>query len=255
MTVETHKGILQEREGTRISRSDCHIALVPSLGLGDSLIYLVVANNLARAGYRVTMLSNHLAHFTDWLPNFAVLPFPKPEETQCLAEDYDLVLSDCGSIVVGIDQEPLQLAKQYVFVGTLRVNPICIQDHSARVEQRCGPEKAALPRPLSGCAGPLRVIDDPCVTMVDQAVAFCRTTLDLEQASCDPGFVIPEDPSRAVILSVSCCIRPPTTGRKTGRPASTCVLPIASRGRAMTRSSSFLRRSGPNGANTRGMRF
>ena len=52
MTVETHKGILQEREGTRISRSDCHIALVPSLGLGYSLIYLVVANNLARAGYR-----------------------------------------------------------------------------------------------------------------------------------------------------------------------------------------------------------
>lgn len=193
MTVETHKGILQEREGTRISRSDCHIALVPSLGLGDSLIYLVVANNLARAGYRVTMLSNHLAHFADWLPNFAVLPFPKPEETQSLAEGYDLVLSDCGGIVVGIDQEPLQLAKQYVFVGTLRVNPVCIQDHSARVEQRCGPEKAALMSALSRCAGPMRVVDDPCVTMVEQAVAFCRGKLAIEQASCDPGFSIPAD--------------------------------------------------------------
>lgn len=193
MTVDVHKGTLQAREGTQVSHSDCRIALVPSLGLGDSLIYLVVANNLARAGYHVTMLSNHLAHFAEWLPNFAVLPFPPPEETQSLAEDYDLVLSDCGGIVVGLDQDMAQLAKQYVFVGTLRVAPAMIHDHSARVLLRCGAEKAALLQALSRCSGPLRVIDDPCVTMVEQAVAFCRSKLGLENASCDPGFVIPGD--------------------------------------------------------------
>lgn len=178
-------------EGAQVRHSDCHIALVPSLGLGDSLIYLAVANNLARAGYRVTMLSNHLAHFDDWLPSFSVLPFPAPEDTQGLADDYDLVLSDCGGIVASLDQAPQELAKQYVFLGTLRVDPIYISDHSERVERRCGPAKAALMQALSRCAGPLRVIDDPGVTMVAQAVEFCRTKLGLEQASCDPGFVIP----------------------------------------------------------------
>lgn len=193
MAMDLHKRMLHACDAAPISHSDCHIALVPSLGLGDSLIYLVLANNLALAGYRVTMLSNHLAHFADWLPNFAVLPFPKREETHSLAGDYDLVLSDCGGIVVGLDRDPLQLAKHYVFVGTLRVDPAYILDHSARVEQRCGPEKAVLMSALSRCAGAMRVIDDPSVTMVEQAVAFCRTRLGIERASSDPGFSIPAD--------------------------------------------------------------
>jgi len=192
MTVETLKGMLPVREGTRINRFDCHVALVPSLGLGDSLIYLTVANNLARAGYRVTMLSNHLAHFAGWLPNIGVVPFPKPEHTQALCDAYDLVLSDCGSIVASLDEDALSLARRFVFVGTLRVKSAYIHDHGARLRQRCGVDKAELMRPLAACAGPLRVVDDPCVSMVEQAVAFCQTKLGIENACVDTGFQVPQ---------------------------------------------------------------
>ncbi|HBX57097.1 glycosyltransferase family 9 protein [Pseudomonas sp. UBA2684] len=192
MTARTNEGTSQASEGTQIGRFDCHIAVVPSLGLGDSLIYLIVANNLAQAGYRVTMLSNHLAHFADWLPNIDVLPFPEPGETHVLCDVYDLVLSDCGSIVTSIPQDPAQLAQRFVFVGTLRVKPDYIQDHTQRVLQRLGAVKADLLRCVAACAGPIRVIDDASLSMVDQAVAFCRTKLAIQQAAPEVGFRVPQ---------------------------------------------------------------
>lgn len=191
MTVEVHKRILQASAGAQIGRIDCHIALVPSMGLGDSLIYLIVASNLACAGYRVTVLSNHLAHLADWLPNIEVLPFPAAEHTARLSEDYDLVLADCGSIITRIEQDPISLARRFVFVGTLRVNPDYIHDHGDCLVQRVGVSKAEHMRALAACAGSLRVIDDDRITMVEQAVLFCRSRLRIQDASSDPGFIIP----------------------------------------------------------------
>lgn len=172
-------------------RNECRIAVVPSMGLGDSLIYLVVASNLARAGYRVTMLSNHLAHFAAWLPDLEMLPFPEVGKTLEIADAYDLVLSDCGSIVTSADSDHAQLAERFVFVGTLRVDPRYLKDHLLRLEQRVGPHKSCLMEQLATCAGPMRVLNDDSVSMVEQAVAFCRSKLGLDDACADPGFVMP----------------------------------------------------------------
>lgn len=192
MVVGAYAGALRKIEGWTADRADCHVGVVPSLGLGDSLIYLIVANNLARAGYKVTMLSNHLAHFADWLPNIRVLPFPAPEQTHMIYEAYDLVLSDCGSIITDLRQDPVWLAQRFVFVGTLRVKPGYIHDHSERLVARLGADKAGLMRELATCAGPIRTIRDDSVTMVDQAVAFCRARLSIKNASVDAGFALPD---------------------------------------------------------------
>lgn len=175
-----------------LSRADCSIAVVPSMGLGDSLVYLLVANNLARAGFRVTVLSNHLASLAGWLPDLQVLPFPKPEYTYDLCSAYDLVISDCGSIVTSIPRDPEWLAQRFVFVGTLKVKPGYIQSHSELLKQRLGDEKAALLHDLAAAAGPIRTIADDSVTMVEQAVEFCRARLAISGASAETGLVVPQ---------------------------------------------------------------
>lgn len=172
-------------------RNSCRIAVVPSMGLGDSLIYLVIANNLARAGYRVTMLSNHLAHFAPWLPDLEMLPFPEVEDTLGIADAYDLVMSDCGSIVTSAASDKARLAERFVFVGTLRVDTAYVHDHLPRLKQRVGADKASVMSRIATCAGPMRVLNDDSVSMVDQAVAFCQLKLGLGNASADPGFVMP----------------------------------------------------------------
>jgi hypothetical protein len=191
MVLDVGESALQASQKPPLSRHDCHVAVVPSMGLGDSLVYLVVANNLARAGYRVTMLSNHLAHFADWLPGLQVVPFPEPEKTHELCNRYDLVVSDCGSIVTSIPRDPAWLAQHFVIVGTLRVKPGYLHDHRQRLVARLGEEKAALLRELAVAAGPIRTIDDERMTMVEQAVEFCRTRLAIPDASAETGFIVP----------------------------------------------------------------
>ena len=173
-------------------RSNCRIAVVPSMGLGDSLIYLVIARNLVRAGYSVTMLSNHLAHFADWLPGLEMLPFPEVKNTVGIADAYDLVMSDCGSIVTSAVSDMTMLAERFVFVGTLRVDSAYVLDHLPRLVQRVGADKANVMARLASCAGPMRVLNDDSVSMVDQAVAFCQLKLGLDDAIADPGFITPE---------------------------------------------------------------
>lgn len=191
MTVGANEGTLRAITTAMVDRSDCRIAVVPALGLGDSLIYLIVANNLARAGYSVTLLSNHLAHFAQWLPSIRVLPFPQPEQTHALADAYDLVLSDCGGIVTSLQQTSTCLAQHFVFVGTLRVHPDYLQDHRERLAARLGPAKAGLMRELASCAGPIRTRDDDSLSMVEQAVAFCQSKLAIPNAVAEAGFVAP----------------------------------------------------------------
>ena len=53
-----------------------HIALVPSYGLGDGLLWLILAENLRRNGLRVTFYHDHINQLKDWLPNIEVKPFP-----------------------------------------------------------------------------------------------------------------------------------------------------------------------------------
>lgn len=180
-----------EQVQSLITRQDCHIAVVPSMGLGDSLIYVLLATNLARAGFRVTMLSNHLANFADWLPHIEMLPFPMHERTEELFDSYDLVVADGGSIISRMLKESKAFAEQFVFIGTLKVKQEYVLDLRQRLIARLGTDKAALLRELAVSAGPIRVIPDDSVTMVAQTVEFCRSRLGLGQASADVGFSLP----------------------------------------------------------------
>ncbi|WP_070885145.1 glycosyltransferase family 9 protein [Pseudomonas argentinensis] len=171
--------------------ADCRIALVPSMGLGDGCVYLVLAANLARAGYRVTVLSNHFGPLNDWLPLFETRPLPLPADTFAALGGFDLVISDMGSMLTRYTEAAEELAKRYVFVGTLKVDSRFVQDSAVDTLARLPSEKARLLAPLAAAAGPLRCLPDDSVSMVEQAVAFCRMRLGLSDASSDIGLQMP----------------------------------------------------------------
>ena len=60
--------ILQDLE------SGAELDLVPRDRLGDGLIAMIIAANLARAGFRVRVWHQQLATLNGWFPNFQVLP-------------------------------------------------------------------------------------------------------------------------------------------------------------------------------------
>lgn len=170
---------------------DCRLALVPSMGLGDGCIYLVLAANLARAGYQVTLLSNHLATLNEWFPLFEARALPAPADTFATLDDFDLVISDLGSMLTRHGEAVGDLARRYVFVGTLRVDPRFIEAPAADTLAKLPPQKAYLLARLASAAGPLRCLPDDQATMVEQAVAFCRSRIGLKQANDDTGLRVP----------------------------------------------------------------
>lgn len=171
--------------------ADCRLALVPSMGLGDGCIYLILAANLARAGYQVTVLSNHFSALDDWLPLFDVRSLPAPADTFDVLDDFDLVISDLGSMLTRHNEDACTLARRYVFVGTLRVDSRFLEQPAAETLARLPREKSLLLAPLAAAAGPLRCLPDERASMVEQAVAFCRSRLGLADASDDIGLRMP----------------------------------------------------------------
>ncbi|KIQ00505.1 MULTISPECIES: glycosyltransferase family 9 protein [Pseudomonas] len=184
--------VIQEAS-TRLAAlpADCRLALVPSMGLGDGCIYLVLAANLARAGYNVTVLSNHFGALNEWLPLFEARCLPAPDETFAVLDDFDLVISDLGSMLTRHGEAASELARRYVFVGTLRVDPRFIEQPATEALARLPAEKSLLLAPLAAAAGPLRCLPDDHASMVEQAVAFCRSRLGLAHACDDIGMQVP----------------------------------------------------------------
>jgi len=169
----------------------CNIAVVPSMGLGDGCVYLVLAANLARAGYTVTVYSNQLAPLADWLPAFDVVPLPMPAETFAVLDGFDLVISDLGSMVTRHEVPASDLAERYMFVGTCKVNPQLVRNPAAAALARLTPDKHVLLSRLVAGAGSLRCVDDDRISMVDQAVRFCSERLGLSNATKDVGLLAP----------------------------------------------------------------
>lgn len=181
----------QHDQGGVAVPSDCRLALVPSMGLGDGCIYLVLAANLARAGYQVTVFSNHLGALSDWFALFDARPLPQPGETFQVLDDFDLVISDLGSMVTRHGEAADMLARRYAFVGTLKVDPRFIERPAIDALARLPFCKSSLMEPLAAAAGPLRCLDDDRVSMVEQAVAFCRMRMGLVDAHDGVGLVVP----------------------------------------------------------------
>lgn len=67
------------------------IAFVMSKRLGDSLLSMIVVNNLIRHGFDVTVYGDYIYSLKDWFPWATILPKPKTEIKETLLK-YDILL-------------------------------------------------------------------------------------------------------------------------------------------------------------------
>jgi heptosyltransferase III len=165
------------------------IALITSFGLGDSLIFLIIANNLQRNGYEVTCYSNMLVQMQSWIPNVKCLPFPdiKPD-------GFDLILSDANSILTK-NKNLDDAAKDAVFFSMAgsRSTKKLYADHAARLKHT--PRLARLANASGMLLKHTKDNDLYCPenNMVENTVIFCREVLMLDNATPENGITPPAD--------------------------------------------------------------
>jgi len=79
-------------------------AIFCSHGLGDGLIFLMIANNLKLNGFDVCVYHNFLKSLKSFVKNYEIKKFPKKEEVENILKDFDffIVNSDYSDINIKI---------------------------------------------------------------------------------------------------------------------------------------------------------
>ncbi len=117
------------------------IALLSSPLLGDSVNFLLFANNLSLNGFEVTVFSNILSSMSDWLPQIKVRAMPDRqhliEETQL----FDLVIADQRALFKHRkNQSPEEMnifSHNFIFYNILGDLPSSLYfDHSERLKEK-----------------------------------------------------------------------------------------------------------------------
>ncbi|MDX3904921.1 MAG: glycosyltransferase family 9 protein [Pigmentiphaga sp.] len=80
---------------------DWHVAFVMSPRIGDTLISMVVVQNLVRQGWRVTVFSDHLRALEAWFPGFDIRPRFTSKQARRHLAGTDVVLHAYAADVVG----------------------------------------------------------------------------------------------------------------------------------------------------------
>ena len=73
---------------------NARLLFVPPGKLGDSLISLVIANNLVREGFDVTVRGEFPHQLDQWLPDFKTGPNIDHDDYQKITRQYDLSIID-----------------------------------------------------------------------------------------------------------------------------------------------------------------
>ena len=77
------------------------IAFVLSQRIGDTLISMVLIQNLVKHGFDVTLYSTHLTALLDWFPGFKIFPAIKTEHARKELEKFDIVIHAYAKDAVG----------------------------------------------------------------------------------------------------------------------------------------------------------
>jgi heptosyltransferase III len=77
------------------------VAFQMSQSLGDSLLAMIVVNNLVRNGHRVVVFGDYMYSLRDWFPDFDIYRTPKDDDAYAAYSAFDVVLHTYPRNVVG----------------------------------------------------------------------------------------------------------------------------------------------------------
>ncbi len=163
------------------------IAFLATNRVGEGLIFLVIANNLARNGYTVTFYSDSMFELRNWLLNITVKPYPALESLDEMFVEFDLVFAANGSpITESCSKECYpELAKKYVFISYSSSMPeSLIFDHSKKLT--AGAEKLIK---LARASGSCLVKFGTKSSLAERAANFCKERLGLHGVINSCGLV------------------------------------------------------------------
>ncbi len=175
------------------------IGLFADIGLGDGLLWLILANNLQRCGYKASLYSNNIYQLRSWLKiDVKKLEYDKPDNgyTDFIAalDKFDLIIAETSSLIRRIYKEfPETLRQRLVFISMKHrldaelIFNYSLQNFTAAKQADQAKQLYQMACAASGCAvGAL-----PGVSLVNKMTFFCGNILEVKDATSDPSIFVP----------------------------------------------------------------
>ena len=182
--------------------SEQSYAFVMSPRLGDSLLSMIIVNNLVRNGYRIKVFSAHIYALRDWFPGFDIEPALTRETAPHRLNDFDVALhafhadqvgvSESGRahIVVMDDWPVYRQVKNMVDIQT----DVCERHFGiTQAVRENGIQAPASVRPRADMA---RIVIHPIASDVHKSwlpMRFVKLAIWLRKRGFEPEFLLPPD--------------------------------------------------------------
>ncbi|RZO22329.1 MAG: hypothetical protein EVB05_03885 [Candidatus Thioglobus sp.] len=191
---------------------NARLLFVPPGKLGDSLISLVIANNLVRAGFDVTVRGEFPHQLDQWLPGFKTGPNIDHDDYEKITRKYDLSIIDSQAPNLqrdGVDLRPILAAHSAFF---------SLAHYETSLDGQFDPQ--TLPsrfqrtlQPLVPNHGLVRNHQDLRLSMVSHTVEFCRREMNLSNADSANGIKLPSEIQQNKDLAKKLIVISPTSGK------------------------------------------
>lgn len=164
--------------------STAQIAIVSFDSLGDSLIYTMMADNLRRNGYSLTLYGNVPYQLKNWLPELAIKPYPEWENFYSTFDDYHFVLmSPVRAIRNATVDIKLEALSQRYHLICQKALAEWSSDHKTRLKQNLSPSIFQQIEPLIDAHGSIQYRKFNKESVVEITLDFMREKMGLKTLS------------------------------------------------------------------------
>jgi heptosyltransferase-3 len=160
------------------------IALVAFSSLGDSLIYLMMAENLQRNGYHVTVVGTIAYQLRQWLPQLEIRPYPAIDRYDEALVGFDLVImSPPHALRDRMDAATLATMQRKWLLICQKAPTSWRFDLTEMLRKRCAPDIFSRLQNLADCGGPIRHRHYAGESIVDITLTYMRERMGLNSVA------------------------------------------------------------------------
>ena len=158
------------------------VALVSFDSLGDSLIYVMMAENLRANGFAITLFGNIGHQLRDWIPQIDTRPLPAIAELDDALAPFALTLmSPPAALRATLTPEACRSAREKWVLICQKAPQDWVFDHTERLSSQLSRAQLEALKGLPACAGSIRFREFTNESVVDITLAYMRERMKLER--------------------------------------------------------------------------